>query len=82
MTRMEELDALMKSYVLPHMKPKLIKRHGRDYTYVGLTCRCKSCTKAHRIACAQWEAKNAEHRKKYQRERYLRKVLASASRTL
>lgn len=67
--RMAELDALIRG---DHRRKLL--RHGTRYGYTGWCCRCRQCRLAHRRACREWAARNAAHRKRYERDRYLRKL--------
>ncbi len=69
-SRLRELSAIIRKQV--HLKPIV---HGTAYAYHnGLECRCAKCKEAHRKECRAWELENIEHRKKYQRDRYLRKI--------
>ena len=67
--RMHEIDATIRGD--RRRKPV---RHGTRYEYVAYHCRCRQCRLAHGRYMREWESKNRKHRKRYQRERYLRKL--------
>jgi hypothetical protein len=50
----------------PKQKKIFEKSHGTNGSYTHLKCRCKECVEAHRIACADYRARN---RKSYNKTR-------------